>query len=63
MGRLQNNPSIAWVHPKSAHACPLAWGNKKLIIEEHQLCSMLQLPSHHQRSIRNQWSEKQHNMG
>jgi hypothetical protein len=58
MGRLQNNPSIGWVppkttfifwrrnltsrwvdfktthqldgcHPKSTHACPIAWGNKK----------------------------------
>jgi len=28
MGRLQNNPSIGWVHPKSTHACPLNWGNK-----------------------------------
>ncbi len=30
MGRLQNNPKIEWVHPKFTHACPLAWGNKKL---------------------------------
>ncbi len=29
MGRLQNNPSIRWVHPKSTHAHPLTWGNKK----------------------------------
>jgi hypothetical protein len=29
MGRLQNSPSIGWVHPKSTHAHPLAWGNKK----------------------------------
>jgi hypothetical protein len=29
MGRLQNNPSIEWVHPKSTHAHPLAWGNNK----------------------------------
>jgi hypothetical protein len=29
MGRLQNDPSIGWVHPKSTHAHPLAWGNKK----------------------------------
>jgi hypothetical protein len=28
MGRLQNNPSIGWVHPKSTHAHPLAWDNK-----------------------------------
>jgi len=27
MGRFQNNPSIGWVHPKSTHARPLAWGN------------------------------------
>jgi hypothetical protein len=30
MGRLQNNPSIGWVHPKSTHAHPLALGNKKV---------------------------------
>jgi hypothetical protein len=30
MDRLQNNPPIGWVHPKSTHACPLAWGNKKI---------------------------------
>jgi hypothetical protein len=30
MGRLQNNPSIGWVHPKYTHACPLAWDNKKM---------------------------------
>jgi hypothetical protein len=29
MGRLQNNPSIGWVHPKSTHAGPLAWDNNK----------------------------------
>jgi hypothetical protein len=29
MGRFQNNPSIGWVHPKSTHAHPLAWGNNK----------------------------------
>jgi hypothetical protein len=28
MGRLQNNPPIGWVHPKSTHERPLAWGNK-----------------------------------
>ncbi len=32
MGRFQNNPSIGWVHPKSTHAHPLAWGNKKLFV-------------------------------
>ncbi len=31
MGRLQNNPWIGWVHPKSAHVCLSAWGNKKSI--------------------------------
>jgi len=30
MGRFQNNPSIGWLHPKSTHAHPLAWANKKL---------------------------------
>jgi hypothetical protein len=29
MGRLQNNPSIGWVHPKSTHTHPLTLGNKK----------------------------------
>jgi hypothetical protein len=29
MGRLQNNQSIGWVHPKFTKAHPLAWGNKK----------------------------------
>jgi hypothetical protein len=33
MGRLQNNPSIGWVHPKFTHAHPLAWGNKNCILE------------------------------
>jgi len=27
MGRLQNNPSIGWVHPKSTQRRPLAWAN------------------------------------
>jgi len=37
MGRLQNNPSIGWVHPKSACVHPLAWGNNKisLLCEYH----------------------------
>jgi len=30
MGRFQNNPSIGWLHPKSTHAHPLVWANKKL---------------------------------
>jgi hypothetical protein len=30
MGRLQNNQSTGWVHPKSTHARPLAWANKNL---------------------------------
>ncbi len=33
MGRLKNNPSIGWVHPKSKHAC--AWGNRNLWHLEH----------------------------
>ncbi len=37
MGRLQNNPSIGWVHPKSTHAHPLAWGNKKGNIKTWQI--------------------------
>jgi hypothetical protein len=32
MGRLQNNPSIGRVHPKSTHARPLAWDNHNKII-------------------------------
>jgi len=36
MGRCQNNPSIGWMHPKSTHAHPLPWGNKKL--EQHMEC-------------------------
>jgi hypothetical protein len=35
MGRLQNNPSIEWVQPKSTHVNPLTWGNKKM--EENEL--------------------------
>jgi hypothetical protein len=35
MGRFQNNPSIGWVHPKSTHAWPLAWGNKKKQLNFH----------------------------
>jgi hypothetical protein len=30
MGRLQNNPSIGWVHPKSTHARLSDCGNKNL---------------------------------
>jgi hypothetical protein len=30
MGKLQNNPSIGWVDPKSTHAHPLAWSNIKI---------------------------------
>ncbi len=29
MGRLQNNMSIGWVHPKFTHAHPLACGSKR----------------------------------
>ncbi len=28
MGRLQNNLSIGWVHPRSTHDRPLTWGNE-----------------------------------
>jgi hypothetical protein len=28
--KFQNNPSIGQLHPKSTHAHPLAWANKKL---------------------------------
>jgi hypothetical protein len=35
MGKLQNNPSIEWVQPKSTHVHPLTWGNQKM--EENQL--------------------------
>jgi hypothetical protein len=31
MSRFQNNPSIGWMHLKSTHACPLAWGNNNTI--------------------------------
>jgi hypothetical protein len=34
MGKLQNKPSIGWVHPKSTHARPLAWANKNLKINK-----------------------------
>jgi hypothetical protein len=34
MGRPQNNPSIGWVHPKSTHAHPLAWGKKNIIFKK-----------------------------
>ncbi len=29
MGKFQKNPSIGRLHPKSIHAHPLAWANKK----------------------------------
>jgi hypothetical protein len=37
MARIQKTPSIAWVHQKSTHGCPLSWGNKYMarIIEVH----------------------------
>jgi len=35
MGRLQNNPSIGWVHPKSTHAHPLAWG--KIFLNDYNI--------------------------
>jgi hypothetical protein len=37
MGRLQNNPSIGWVHPKSTHAHSLAWGNKNMRVTNFPL--------------------------
>jgi hypothetical protein len=37
MGRLQNNPSIGWVHPKSTHAHPLAWANKNMQVTNFPL--------------------------
>jgi hypothetical protein len=36
MGRLQNIPLTRWVHPKSTHAHPLAWGNKKIQCDKVQ---------------------------
>jgi len=30
MGGFQKNPSIGLLHPKSIHAHPLAWANKKI---------------------------------
>ncbi len=30
MGRLQNSPSIEWVHSKSSEGRPLAWANQNL---------------------------------
>jgi hypothetical protein len=37
MGRLQNNPSIGWVHPKSTHECRLTWGNNNatIVVTKH----------------------------
>ncbi len=29
MGKFQSNPSIEWLHPKFAHAHPLAWAKNK----------------------------------
>jgi len=37
MVRLQNNPSIRWVHPKSTHVHPLACGNNKEELAPHRL--------------------------
>jgi hypothetical protein len=31
MGKLQKDPLIGWVHPKSTHGRPLAWGNKYIL--------------------------------
>jgi len=37
MGRLQNNPSSGWVHPKSTHAHPLAWGNRNYLKAKEEI--------------------------
>jgi hypothetical protein len=37
MGRLQNNPSIGWVHPNSTHVRALASGNKKSVFFFHMI--------------------------
>jgi hypothetical protein len=44
MGRFQNNLLIEWVHPKSTHACPLNWGNKKmqLVLNNKYVCKLMQ---------------------
>jgi len=40
MGRLQSNPSIGWVHPKSTHVHPLSWGIKRK--SPHDGCGMFE---------------------
>jgi len=47
MGRLQNNPSIKWVDPKSTHTHPLNWGNKKMqfILNNKYVCKLMQKTS------------------
>jgi hypothetical protein len=42
MGRLQNNPSIGWVHPKSTQRHRLAWANKRLT---HKLITLFIQPT------------------
>jgi hypothetical protein len=51
MGRPQNNPSIGWVHPKSTHVHPLAWGNKNIIFKKSSKRN--QNPSKYNNSITN----------
>jgi len=43
MGRFQNNPSIGWVHPKSTHAHPLAWGNRMVLLASNTSHTMVQV--------------------
>jgi len=47
MGRVENNPSIGWVHPKSTHDCPLNWviQNLKKNLEFDFLANVPQLLS------------------
>jgi hypothetical protein len=46
MGRLQNNPSIGWVIPKSTHVRPsLAWGNNKENIKQAKKIDCIQYKS------------------
>jgi hypothetical protein len=41
MGRLQNNPSIGWVHPKSTYVHPLAWGNNNIHTQKSTLTTFV----------------------
>jgi hypothetical protein len=51
MGGPQNNPSIGWVHPKSTHVHPSAWGNKNIIFKKS--FQRNQNPSRYNNSITN----------